>query len=117
NPEKLVRLNAQSPTRVREAVLDRRSCVFGEVRTVHRLQEELLEVQRLQRRRIERRLRKYQLQLIAAAENPFRSGLRTHADPIDATRRRLRPVRLDGDLEADCVQGVDGIGVQLKKRL
>ena len=52
-------------------------------------------------------LREDQLQLVSRAAARIGPGLRADADPVDAGRRRQGAVGLDGDLEAPGVQRVD----------
>src|SRR5205807_5205138 len=80
--DELVRLNAQAPAWVTQAVVDSElgvACRFG---SVHWLQKEMLEIQPLEflRRRVV--LRIHQLELVSVCLHEGRAGLRTHADPI-----------------------------------
>src|SRR5205085_6687670 len=63
------------------------------------------------------RLRKDQLQLRARTLHQRRAGLRAHADPADAGRRRDRAIRLDRDLESFPMERVDQWRVELEQRL
>lgn len=66
--EDLVGLEAQPPAGVREAVLDRCLGVFLAARAIHRLQEAVLEVQRLKGFGRRCWLREDQLQLVALGQ-------------------------------------------------
>src|SRR5437868_10814559 len=102
---------------MREAVRECRARIGGELRTVHRLQKKLVEGHRLELRRVKFRLRIHELQLVAATKHQFGPRLRTHANPIEARWRLPRSVRLDGDLEAERMQGIDNWGIELQQRL
>ena len=47
-----MRLQAQLPARMLEAILDGETCILSEVRTVERLQEEVLEGEILDRKSV-----------------------------------------------------------------
>src|SRR5512147_1173577 len=120
--EQLVRLEAEAPAWMGETVVERRAHVALRVlgvAHVHRLEEEVREVERLEalRLRIRLTLRVDELQLVTAGEHERRVGLGTHADVIDAFGRGLRAVRLDGDLEAAGVQRPHGLRVELEEGL
>src|ERR1051325_6775621 len=115
--EQLVRLQAEPPLRVHETILNGALRVGDEVRPIHGLQEEVREIERLESLRQRRGLRKHELELIAAREHERRHGLWTHTDPIQAARRRLRAVRLDGNFEPALVKRLDRRLVELQQRL
>ena len=81
-------LHAQTPAGMRQTIGHGRGGVRVSLRPVHRLQEEALECQRLEPRRIDAGLRIDQLQLLAAGQRQRRVGLGADADPVDARRRR-----------------------------
>src|SRR5205814_8694528 len=105
-PEQLVRLQAQAPLRMGEAESDGGVGIRADVEPVHGLQKEVVEPEVREIRWIQTRLWKNELQLVAAFESPVCARLGTHANPVESTRRFLRAVRLDGDLEAHRVKGV-----------
>src|ERR1035437_2674812 len=102
---------------VSQAVFERECGVPCDVRAVHRLQEEMTEVELLEVIWVTTSLRKHELELVSRHEHEGRAHLRTHADPVDASRRGLRAVRLDRDGESSSVQRVDGVRVELQQRL
>src|SRR5690348_15478625 len=77
NTQQLVRLETQSPTRVLLTVFDGRTHVVDECRTVHRLQEEVLECQMLVLIRLRALLWIDKLQLISVYEDQLRSEERS----------------------------------------
>ena len=108
-PTHLVGLEAQPPLRMGEAVVDRQRAVFAStVGAVHRLQEEVVEVERRRIARARRRvLRVDELQLVARVSSTMSApafGL-TQTQSIPAGGQRA--VGLDRDLEAVGVQRVD----------
>ena len=100
-----------------EAELQRRLRVVLARGPVHRLQEEMGEPQPLVPARLRARLRVDQLELVSAGGQQRRTGLGTHAQPVDARGRHDRPVGLDRHLEADVVQRADQRSLQLEQRL
>jgi len=62
-------------------------------------------------------LRIHKLQLVAAPEHQVGPRFWTHANPVEAGWRLLRSIRLDGDLEVECVQRLDRPGIELQQRL
>src|SRR4051812_14888072 len=70
--QQLVRLYAELPPRVREAIIQGRPCVLGEPRAIHGLQVEMLEVKRLEAPGVDVVLRKDQLELVASIEHDWR---------------------------------------------
>src|SRR5687768_14665384 len=102
---------------MRETVLHGERRVPLLLRSIHRLQEEVAEIERLESLGHRRRLRKDELQLVARREHEWCVRLRADADPVDARRCALRAVRLDRDLEAGVVQRRDELLVELQQRL
>ena len=84
---------------------------------VHRLKQEMREVELFDLRRIERVLRIDQLQLVAGTLHQLGAGLGADADPVDRARHGQRAVGLDGDLEARSMQRTDQLLVDLQHRL
>src|SRR5690606_19869753 len=82
NTDQLVSLEAEPPFRMRETIGRRRACVLLPVRTVHRLQKEIPEVELLETLRHRFRLRVDEFQLVARHLFQFRVGLRADADPV-----------------------------------
>ena len=76
-------LQAQPPLRMRQAVLDRQPGVLLAVGAVHRLQQQVREVQVLEPLRRRAVLRIDQLQFVAAGQRSGRAGLRADADPVE----------------------------------
>ena len=115
-PQQLMSLNAQTPARMGEAVGDGVAGVVGESRSVHRLEKEILEVEVLEQRRIEIRLRKNELELAAACLN--QGGPRFWADtnPVQTCWCWLSAVCLDSNREPSLVQGIDRRVVELEQR-
>lgn len=85
-------------------------------RPVHRLQEEVLKVERSERRQVEAALRPHDLQLVAGPLHQRRAGLGADTDPVEPSRGGVRAVGLHGDLKAEPVQGIDQGDVELKER-
>src|SRR6516225_5072477 len=70
----LVSLKAEFPSRVREAVFHRQALVGGLQQVVHRLQEEMREVQAGEARRVDAFLREHQLQLVTGLDDDLGVG-------------------------------------------
>src|SRR3954467_8188921 len=83
NPEKLMRLQAEPPAWMVQAVPKRRSGIGLSVRSVHRLKEEVAKPQILKPIWLRPDLRVNQLDLVAPHRNHPRPGLGAHAEPID----------------------------------
>src|SRR5207247_747364 len=79
-PEQLVGLQAQSPTGISEAVCDGSARVIDDLRSVHRLQKKVLEVERFERLRRRAILRKDELELITARNREWCAGFGTDAN-------------------------------------
>ena len=114
--EHLVGLQAESPPRMVEAVLHGQLGGDGAVGSVHRLQEEVREVEVLVALRRCVVLGEHELELVAARHDRLGVGLWRHAHPVDSGGHLDRPVRLDRDLEAVCVERVDECDVELQER-
>src|SRR5471032_2974548 len=109
-------LQAQLPLRVAFARLDRqRGVEFGQ-RAVHRLDEEIVEVQALIGSQVLIGLRDHDLDFVALLDHQIGAHLRADADPVDAGRHRQRAVGFDGDLETDGVHRGDQFKIQLQQR-
>lgn len=114
--EQLVGLQAETPLRVREAVIHRELRVLLQVGTIHGLQREMPKSEVLEpfRLRFPLRLRVYELELVPVEQLQRRCGLGAHANPVDSGRRIPGPVRLDGDLEAGRVKCLDQGSIELQ---
>src|SRR5262245_2654466 len=99
NSQMLVRLEAQLPTRVAQAVGDGGCGILGNIGSVHRLQRESLEVEIDECFGRGSGLRIDKLQLVAMMNHEFASRLGADANPIESLRGRDRAVGLDRDLE------------------
>src|SRR4051794_24388264 len=117
NAEKLMRLQAESPARMRKAVRERRASVGLTQGPVHRLEEEMPEVERGVPLGLGALLRVYQLELVARAHSERRLCLRAHAYPVELGRRIHRAIGLDRDFEPRRVQCPDQRRIELKERL
>ena len=62
-------------------------------------------------------LRPHQLELLALALHPGRTGLGAHANPVNARRRRQAAIGFHGNLETLRVQRVNQVGVHLQQGL
>ena len=114
--------DAQAPGRMCEAVRDRRRGVgarHGVVLGVQRLQEEVGEIHLCETLRgaVGMFLREDQLEFVAGPQHQVGARFRAHADPVEAERRRLRPIRLDGNGKAAVVERRDGRRVELEQGL
>src|SRR5204863_8891790 len=101
--KRLMRLQAEPPLRMAQAILDRARRVLDHVRAVHRLQREPFEIEAGKdfRRRVG--LRVDQLQLMAAADHEVpRFG--ADANPVQAIGRIDGAIGLDADREAARMQ-------------
>src|SRR5690348_14477121 len=115
NAEKLMRLQAEPPARMRQAVLERGPRVPLPVGPVHRLQKEMTEGQRLEPFRLGPDLRVDQLQLVSGPQQQLRPRFGAHADPVQPGGRKPSAVRLHRDLETFRVQRGHDRGIQLKE--
>src|SRR5687768_8306687 len=110
-----MRLQAQPPARMREAIRERGRRVVREPGPVHGLQEEMIEAERLESLRLGAVLGKDELELVALAEAERRTGLRAYADPVESRGRILRAVGLYGNRESARMQRLYERGVQLEE--
>src|SRR5215468_7136801 len=117
DPDRLVRLQAEPPLRMAQAVIDGARGVLDHVRPVHRLQRETLEGKTLEILRACALLRIDQLQLVAFAEHEVRAGLGADANPVHAIGRIDRAVGLDADRETARMQRIDQRRIDLQQRL
>src|SRR6266404_2127909 len=111
-----MRLEAEPPFWSGETELDRVTSVAFELRTIHRLDREMLEREVLELDRIQSVLGNHDLQLVAPSKLERRACLGTYADPVEASRRVNGPVRFHGDLEAALVESLDQRRIELKQR-
>src|SRR5579871_1233367 len=117
NAEQLMRLQAESPLRMLQAIAQSEFGVFLATWAIHWLQEEVPEVQMLEALRLCSLLREDELQFLPGLEDERCARLGTHANPINAGRRQLRAVGFDGNLKALGVQCPDQRFVKLEQRL
>src|SRR4029079_4418727 len=115
--ECLVRLQAEPPLRMPQAIVDRPRGVLDDIRPIHRLQRETLEGERFEILRCRTWLRIDQFQLMAPAHHEIGSGFRADANPVHARGRIDGAVGLDADLEAARMQRIDEGRVHLQQRL
>src|SRR5260370_5355273 len=114
--ERLVRLHAEPPLGMAQAIVDRARGVFGYVGAVHRLQREAFEGKTeivLRRRTL---LRIDQLQFVPPAHHEIGAGFRADANPVHALGRGDGSIGLDADLEAARMQRVDQRPIHLQQR-
>src|SRR3984893_13949147 len=114
--ERLVRLHAEPPLRMAQAIVDCTGGVLDHVRAVHRLQRKPLKgkAEVILRRRA--CLRIDQLQFVTPAYHEIGAGFRADANPVHALGRRDGAVRLDADLEAARMQRLDQRRIHLQQR-
>ena len=87
------------------------------VRSVHRLEKKGGEREAFVERRLRPGLWVDELQFMARRQGEVGPGLGADGDPVEAGGCRARAVRLDGDLEAFCVERRDERVVDLEERL
>src|SRR5690606_38788030 len=112
-----MRLEAESPLRVTQAVLDCRLDILVLILVILRLKKEMRESELFKLRWRVLRLRVDQLELIPSRLNNFGSCFGTHADPIQSVWSKNGAVRLNRDLESLIVKCSDELCVELQKRL
>ncbi len=112
----LVRLEAEPPPRIRETEPEGFASVLVAVRAIQWLQEEVLEVQRLEGLRVDPDLWVHDLELAPRTNLELASELGAHADPVDTAGDWKRAIGLDGDLEIPRVELIDERGVELEQR-
>src|SRR4051794_26756306 len=100
---------------MRETVRDGQPSILVDDGSVHRLEKEVLELERCESFGWRVGLREHELELISLREYERCVGFRTDAHPIEASWRRLRAVRFHGDLEAGSVERTDCRVVQLQQ--
>ena len=107
-----MRLDAQTPAWVTQAVIDSELGIPGSFGSVHRLQEEVLEIESLEilRRRVLLRVNELELAAGRLDERCARFG--ADADPIERCGCRSGAVGLDRDFEPALVQLGDQILVE-----
>ena len=110
-------LKADPPARMLEAVADREARVFLEVWAIHRLEEEVVELQTFEVHGIQRRLGKDELELVPPPHHEIGPRLRADTDPIDSVGHGQGPVGLDRDLEVQSMESINEISVQLEQWL
>src|ERR1700682_502340 len=115
--KRLVRLQAEPPPGMAQAVVDRARGILDHVGPVHRLQRETLEgeIDEGFRRRIG--LRVDQLQFMTAPHHEVRAGFRANTDPVHAVGRLDGAIGLDADFETTPMQRLDQRRIHLQQRL
>src|SRR5712692_1158129 len=113
----LVRLETEPPLGMREAVAHSQRRVARALGPVHRLEEEVAEVEPDIALGLGAPLREYELELVAASHHELGAGLGADADPVDPRRDQTSAVRLDGHFEAPAVHPDDERLVELEQRL
>src|SRR5882672_9633893 len=93
NPEHLVRLETEPPLGVREAVAHSQRRVGRALGPVHRLEEEVAEIEPGIALGLGAPLREYELELVAASHDELGVGLGADADPVDPGEDRTRADR------------------------
>src|ERR1700682_4892762 len=102
--ERLVRLHAEPPFGMAQAVVDCARGVLGHIRAIHRLQREPLEGKTEVVLRRGALLRIHQLQFVAPAYHEIGAGFRADANPVHARGRADRAIGLDTDGKAARMQ-------------
>ena len=115
NPEQLMRLQAKSPPRVSKTVLQRQLGIAFSLRTIHRLQEKLLEIEVSKELRLGTVLGKDELQFTALPEGEGRASLGTDTDPVNARWRKQRSICLNSNLKSFCMQGLNKRRIKLEQ--
>ncbi|KAG0930151.1 hypothetical protein G6F31_017114 [Rhizopus arrhizus] len=110
-----VGLQTKPPLRVLHTVLDGLFGIGHASRSVHGLQEEMLEIQMREGFGQRIGLRVDQLQFVAAFDDDGRGALGADADPVDAGRRLDGAVGLDRHGEAAGMDGRQQRRVQLQQ--
>lgn len=95
-----MRLHAQSPLRMLQAVFDREVRILLAVGAIHRLQVKVSEVQPVVLAGLGFRLRVDQLQFITGNNDQFGTGFGADTDPVDAGGDGSGSVRFDGNFES-----------------
>ena len=102
---------------MRQAVVESDAHILVARRTVHRLQNEMLELKRAERFWVEADLRKHKLEFEACTDDDVSAGFRAYAHPVDTARNGKRPVRFDRNLETARMQLLNERLVELKQWL
>lgn len=98
---------------MRETVGDGKPSVLREVRSIHGLQQKVIERQALELNRPKCTLREHELELVARHLVELRAGFRADTDPIDFARHWESAVRLDSYAKALAVQSANEWSVDL----
>src|SRR3954447_26245719 len=112
-----MRLQAQPPLRMVQAIPNRRFGIRNTVRSVHRLEIETVELERGVTLRRAVLLREYELQLVAFRGDHVAVRFRADANPIDPLRWDNRAIGFNADFEPLLVQRTDQGRVELQQRL
>src|SRR6185369_14764467 len=95
--ERLVRLQAEPPLRMAQAVVDHACGIVGDLGPVHRLQREAREGEVREILRPRAGLRVDQFQLMPVPDHELGTGFRADADPVDASGHLDGAVGFDRD--------------------
>src|SRR6266540_2027220 len=100
-----------------EAVARGKHGVLLDVGAIHRLQEEVVEVEPLEVFLTDPRLRIDELHLVARALPYHRARFGAHADPVESSGCCECAVRFDSDFEAEAVERGDQRSIELEQGL
>ncbi len=110
-----MRLQAESPARMGETVLQARVGIALPIRTIQRLQEKLLKIESGKQLRLRTGLGKNEFEFPAMRENECRASFGTDTDPIDTRWRQQCAICLNGDFKTFCMQGVNKRSIKLEQ--
>ena len=102
-----MRLEAEAPLRVVEAVLNGLLGMEFAMRTVHGLEEKVLKIELFEAFGFGARLWEYQFELMAGMDFQGGAGFWAHADPVDAGGWCYGAIGFDGNFETALVEGCD----------
>ena len=112
-----MQLQADSPLRMTQHILQDLAGGPFRVSAVHRLEKKMPEIHFCILFRFESVLRINKLQLIAAHLRQFNTGLGTDTNPVNARRRCERAIGFQGDIKTFFMQIADQRVIKLQKRL
>ena len=108
-------LQTKSPARVLQTIVQCHAGVRFPRRSVHRLKEEVLEIEFLVHFRTCANLRENEFQFVPRAKFEFRMCFWAHTYPINVRTCGLGPICFDGYLEPDSVESIDQRLIQLEE--
>jgi hypothetical protein len=109
-------LQTYAPTWIFHAIRDSKFSVTTPFRTIHRLQEQVLKGEVLELYWLSVDLRIHKFKFLARSLDQLRYSFWTHANPINARRRRYRSVCLDCDLKSSLLDCGNQRRIKLKQR-